>query len=208
MYISWFGLSSFKIVSKNITIITDPFGSETGLRPPKGNADIVLVSADHEAHNSVSSISGTPMIVDLPGEYDIKGVMVQGIASEQASGDLNVIYVCTVEDVRVVFLGRFGQADISKEQIEALGQVDVLVLPVGGHDVLNAKQASNIIEKIEPTFVVPAYFKIPGVAYSLDGEQTFKKEMGYSTKPEDRLKVDAKMLETDAMQVVPLNPQR
>src|SRR5690348_5375572 len=106
MQISWFGLSSFKIVSRELTIITDPFGSDTGLSPVRGAADIVVSSSPENSWtNNFSSIQGTPFVVNGPGEYDIKGAFIMGQPADNKELGKQTIYSIEVEDIRIAFLG-------------------------------------------------------------------------------------------------------
>src|SRR4051812_26599807 len=114
MTISWFGLSSFKITGRDITIITDPFGSDTGLSPVRGAADVVISSSPENSQtNNFSSIQGTPFIVQGPGEYDIKGAFIMGQPAENKESGKITIYSIEVEDIRIAFLGPIKQSALT-----------------------------------------------------------------------------------------------
>ena len=119
MTISWFGLSSFKITSKDLTIITDPFSKEVGLAPVRGNADVIISSnpASFWANN-FSSISGSPFIISGSGEYDIKDAFIMGCPCENQELGPSTIYMIEIEGIRIAFLGLIKQAQLTDKQKE------------------------------------------------------------------------------------------
>lgn len=156
------GHSSFRIKGKNATVVTDPFEQ-------KSEADVVLVSHNHADHNVVSKIAGEPFIVDGPGEYEIKGVTVVGVASFRD----NVVYKFTVDGVNLCHLGDLGHK-LTDAQVETIGDVDILFVPVGGFYTIDAKTASEVVAQIEPVVVIPMHDK----GEKLDPVDKFLKEMG------------------------------
>ncbi len=214
MTITWYGHSCFKITNQggHLTIITDPFEARIGLRPPRGAADIVTVSHDHYDHNNINSVSGTPFIIDGPGEHEIKGIRIIGLASfhDQAQGQergTNTIYLIEVDKIRVCHLGDFGQERLDNGQLETIGQVDVLMIPVGGIYTIGAKEAVKIAEQIEPHLIIPMHFKLPGIKIDLTGLGEFLKEMGLNKKPTvDKLTLKKKDLANKEMEIVVMRP--
>ena len=197
MVISWFGLSSFKISSGDFSLVTDPFSKTVGLSAPRGQTDVAIVSnAAAEAYNNTESLGGA-FVVDGPGEYDIKGITVRGIA---ASGDVGTIkdgvdhttiYAIRMEDIRLGFLGSLKQKQLTDQQLEDLGEVDILFVPVGGKVVCDAEEAVTIVNQLEPRIVIPMHFAQSGLAISLEKADQFLKEMGVSAKvaPQDKLTI-------------------
>jgi L-ascorbate metabolism protein UlaG (beta-lactamase superfamily) len=209
MTITWFGLSSFKIVAKDVTIITDPFGSSTGLSPVRGGADIVVLSNPSlDWGNNTSSITGNPFIINGPGEYDIKGVFIQGAPAENKALGNNTIFSIEVEDIRIAFFGAFKQDELTDEQKQIFDGCDIVLIPVGGQDILDAEQASKIATKLEPYYIVPHSYKTEGLKLGLDKLDTFTKEMGGKPTETDKISVKKKDFTTDTTSVVVLTPQR
>jgi L-ascorbate metabolism protein UlaG (beta-lactamase superfamily) len=200
MVINWYGQSCFKIVTNALTIVTDPFAKNIGLRPPAFAADIVCVSHQHEDHNNVSAIGGEPFVVDGPGEYEIKGISISGIESfhDQKQGQergLNTIYLIESEEIRLCHLGDFGQDKFSDEQVEALGEVDILFIPVGGKFTVDASAAAILVNQLEPKLVVPMHYKLPDLKIELDPVDKFLKELGAPSKePVDKITIKKKLL--------------
>lgn len=173
MNITWYGHSCFKLQGKDVALITDPFGKETGLKPPATSADIVTISHESSNHNNRDAIKGEPFIIDGPGEYENKKVVVKGVESlsNNAKGQLsaaNTIYIITFEDIRICHLGDLGEKILSTEQLHIIGEVDILFIPVGGSAALGAKEAGAIIGQIEPRVIIPMHYKIPGVKGNLE----------------------------------------
>src|SRR3989338_1045141 len=104
MTLSWYGLSSFKITTTggDFTIITDPFSKESGLTPPRGAANIVFISKDESLFNNVDGITGSPLVIRNPGEFDVSGVHIRGVADE---GRATTLYHLEADGVKVGFLG-------------------------------------------------------------------------------------------------------
>ena|SRR3989338_4144387 len=211
MTLTWYGLSSFKIASVGgeTTIITDPFSaSESGLTAPRGGASIVLISKDNKLHNNIDGITGEPKILRNPGEFDINGVHIRGIY-DGGRGDGTIIFHIEVDGVKIGFLGGLVSRELTEQQLEDLNGVDVLLIPVGGKEkVCNWEWASHIVQQIEPRFVVPCFFKQPGLKFDLDSPEKFVKELGNEPQNLERLTLKPKDVAGDITQVVLLSPQR
>lgn len=209
MVISWYGQSCFKIQSGDITLIIDPFDKSIGLTPPRQiGANIVVVSHEHPDHNNVASIGGDPFVIASPGEYDIKGVKVRGIFSfhDNEGGKergTNTIYIIGIENMRLCHLGDLGQKELNEEQLEDIGNVDILMVPVGGHRTLDAEWASGVIKQIEPKIVIPMHYKVPSLNIDLDSVDKFLKEMGADKKEAvEKLTIKKRELPAEETEVV------
>ncbi|MBA7638479.1 hypothetical protein ES703_46135 [subsurface metagenome] len=212
MKIAWYGHSCFKLMvkSKNgdrITIITDPFTKDYGLTPPRVGADIVLVSHDHNDHNNVKAISGEPFVVDGPGEYDVKGVFVKGIysfhdTSQGAERGINTIYVIEAEDMKICHLGDLGEKELSSNQLDKIGDVDILMIPVGGIYTINGNEAVKIINQIGPKIVIPMHYKVPKLTLKLNSLDKFLEEIGEKGETVEELSIQKKDLIEEKMRVV------
>ncbi len=184
MDVTWHGQSCFRLRGRNATAVTDPFPASIGIKPPKFEADLVTVSHPHPGHSNVEAIvTKDVFVVDGPGEFEVKGITVFGIrafhdALEGAQEGSNTIYVLEVDDVRICHLGDLGHA-LDDETVEAIGTpVDILMVPVGGGKALSADRAAEVVRSIEPRWVVPMHYRLPGLRLELDSVDTFLKEMG------------------------------
>lgn len=187
MDIYYLGHSSFKIKTKTATIVTDPFlPSQIGLKFPKTEAELVTVSHQHQDHNSVSMVDGNPFVVSAPGEYEVKGVSIFGFPSfhDSESGSINgpnSIYIIEADGLRICHLGDLG-SEIPANLLEDFGEIDILMIPVGGEVTLDPKEAVDLISKIEPSIVLPMHFKTEGINEEVFGKlatlSAFLKEAG------------------------------
>lgn len=184
MDISWLGHASFKIKGKTASLVTDPYGEKTGLKFPKVEADIITVSHDHYDHNAVELIEGKPFVINGPGEYEVKGTNVVGIPSyhDTKKGEergKNILYNARVDGVGVVHLGDLGQDELTPGQIEALGNVDILMIPVGSIYTIDAATAAKIVAQLEPSIIIPMhYLDKDSKMTQLEPVDKFLKEMG------------------------------
>jgi len=170
--------------------VTDPFDSKTiGYEPLKLKADIVTVSHAAAGHNNAEAVKGTSHVIDGPGEFEIGGVFITGVQTETTDGKKkkkdevrNTLYVFDYDGITVAHLGDLEQIP-SQAEIEALGTVNVVLVPVGGGGGLNAAKAAEVISLLEPNLVVPMHYATPDAKVSLDSLNKFVKEMGLP-KPE------------------------
>ena len=213
MEITWFGHSCFRLMERSAAaIVTDPFDKSIGFTPPRLKADVVTISHDAPGHNNVSTVKGARAITG-PGEYEIGGAFITGVRttvkeSENDSGlqPENTAYVIEYESASVCHLGDVSTIP-TQPQVEALGTVNVLLVPVGGGKGLNAAQAAEIISMIQPSIVVPMHYKIGKTKLKLDPLSRFLKEMGLGkVPPEPSLKVTQSNLPEET-QIVVLQPK-
>ena len=182
MDITWLGHSCFRLKGTQAVIITDPFPPDMGYTLGKQTADIVTVSHQHPSHSYVEGVGGDPHIIKGPGEYEISNVLIIGIATfhdsvKGQSRGKNTAYLMEIDGVAVCHLGDLGHV-LNDEHVEEMGNVDVLLLPVGGVNTINAAMASEVIRKIEPKAVIPMHYKTPLLKRELDPVDSFLKEMG------------------------------
>ena len=201
MEIKWFGQSCFLVrTSQNgqeKKIVIDPFSPEIGLKLPKLEADILLVTHQHYDHNYTKAISGEYFLIDEPGEYEVQNIFIRGIFSfhddkQGKERGPNTIYVIQPEGEKITLchLGDLGQKELTSKQIEQIGQVDILLIPVGGHYTIDAYSAQKVISQIEPRIVIPMHYFIPNLKIKLDGIDEFLKVMGVSDiEPQPKLVV-------------------
>jgi len=187
MDINWLGHACFRLRGKQATLITDPLPPDLGYTVGKLTADIVTISHQHPSHSYHNSIGGDPKIIAGPGEYEIKGVLIIGIATfhDAEKGKIrgkNTAYLIEIDGITVCHLGDLGHA-LTAEQVEEVDNVDVLLLPVGGRSTLNAATAAEVIRQIEPKAVIPMHYQTPVLKRELDSVDSFLKEMGVERPP-------------------------
>lgn len=189
MDIYWGGQALIKIKGKNASVIIDPFDPDyTGLKLPKDlTANLCLISHPHKDHNNskvvVDSSDKTVMAFDKPGEYEVAGAVVTGVASfhDEKKGEergSNTIFHIMLDGMNLVHLGDFGQDSLSEEQLAIIGPVDILFIPVGGVYTINGKKASEVVAQLEPKIIIPIHYKIEGLKFELEAVEGFLKEMG------------------------------
>lgn len=214
MNIQYYGHSCFKITTKpagrgqdDVVIFMDPFSKEIGLRPPQGQANLVLVSHDHADHNNVGVLKGDPKVLDIPGEYSVLGVNIIGINSfhDNENGKergRNTIFVLESEEIRICHLGDLG-TDLTEKQLEEINGVNILMIPIGGKYTIDGEKAADIIKKIEPNLVIPMHYKIKGSTVDIDDEKKFCSEMGNCPKDAvSKISLKKKDLEEKSMEII------
>ena len=212
MTITWLGLSCFRLQMKSgntdVVLVTDPFDpAKTGLRLPRNlGADIITTSSLDALHGHTSVVSGPsdgkPFVVNGPGEYEVKGVFVTGISSGAATR--GTLYRITAEEMRVVHLGALA-APLTPEDIDRLGDVDVLLVPVAGTGGFSAKEMASVVSSIEPRVVIPMHYETAGLTISLPKPDAFLKELGSpKVVPEEKVRLLRKELPEGEMRVIVL----
>jgi len=182
MDITWLGHSCFKIKGSHATVITDPFSPELGYKLGKTTARIVTVSHQHPGHCYEQGVGGQPRVVKGPGEYEISGVLIIGVATfhdgeRGKKRGKNTAYLMEIDDVSVCHLGDLGHV-LTGEQVEEIDNVDVLLLPVGGVSTINAAKAAEVVRQLEPKVVIPMHYKTPALKKELEPVDKFLKEIG------------------------------
>lgn len=183
----YLGHSCLKLKNKNISLIIDPFSAEIGFKMPKEIANVVCVTHAHAGHNFVQGVVGDYLRVEGPGEYEVTGVTILGLNSyhDDKKGKergKNTIYKITIDDITFVHLGDLGGIP-QKELIDELEDVNVLMVPVGGVATINARQAMELISKLEPQIVIPIHYRTPRHNQrfqNLEGVEVFAKVSGLS----------------------------
>lgn len=206
MIIQWLGQSCFKIQTKGnqgeVTIVTDPFTDLSGLKMSRFQADIVTVSENTAEHNNTDAIRGEPYIIVHPGEYETKDVFIYGVPA--ISGKEKIVMFKTFsEDISIAHLGNLA-GTLSNEQIDRLGNVDILLVPVGGDSGLDAKKASEVISQIDPRIVIPMNYEIDGQKSNLTSVENFLKVSGLKSEKLEKLKVAKKDLMTEDTRAIVL----
>jgi L-ascorbate metabolism protein UlaG (beta-lactamase superfamily) len=180
MKVKWLGHASFLITSAaGVRIITDPYPQGSGLSyvPINEAADVVTVSHDHFDHNNVSSIPGHPQIITGRDAKNIKGIEFKGLSTYHDSlqgkeRGANTIFCFLVDGIKVCHLGDLGHR-LSKEQIAELGDIDILLIPIGGVFTIDAKSATVVVDDLKPKVVMPMHYKTTKCDWTLSPVDDF-----------------------------------
>lgn len=213
MDITYLGHSSFKLRGRTASVITDPYDSEmVGLKFSPAEAEIVTISHDHNDHNQSGRVKNTKKIVNGPGEYEIMGVSIIGIPSfhddkKGAERGQNTIYVYEMDGLRLAHLGDLGHA-LSEETVEQIGDIDILMVPVGGKYTIGPKEAVTVVQDIDPYIVLPMHYKLEGMnpelATGLSPVDEFLSEVGLTVERLPKLSVKKEDLAEASSKVVVL----
>lgn len=211
MDITWLGHSCFRLRGRDVTVVTDPYDRSIPYAPLRLTADIVTVSHEH-GHHSYSEAVQLPdrrlRRIDGPGEYEIGGAMITGVATgrdKHRGPDTrrNTAYLLAFDDLTVCHLGNL-QDKLEAEQIDVLKGPDVLLIPVGGNTTVDAAQAVEVVSQLEPRLVIPMHFGTPGLP--IESADRFCRELAATeTTPIPRLTVTRTTLPADT-QVILLSP--
>src|SRR3972149_9628456 len=215
MEITFIGHSCFKIKGKNSTIVIDPYEpGKLGYKLPKLSADLVLISHGHDDHNYATGVSDTKMVIDTPGEYEIAGTHIDAIPTfhDETGGSergKNIMFQITLDGLTLLHMGDIGH-ELSKETLEQLSTIAVLMIPAGGTYTIDAKTASRVISSIEPGYVIPMHYQtdgLTGLSKPLDPLKKFLDEMGNGgAKNLETLKVSSHNDIPEETEIVILNP--
>jgi L-ascorbate metabolism protein UlaG (beta-lactamase superfamily) len=220
--IHYVGHSCFRLRGRDGTIICDPYSRSIGLDLGRPTAHIVTISHDHPAHNNVAAVRPlreSIFLIDGPGEYEVRGVLVKGVRTQRkpepdaepaepaestaadapAAADtpdasrFNTAYVIYLDEIAFCHLGNLGH-ELTQSQLEELGNIDVLFVPVGGGPTLTPAEAASVISQIEPRLVVPMHYAAATAQLSFDQPllplEKFAHEIGLKdTTPQDKLSI-------------------
>jgi L-ascorbate metabolism protein UlaG (beta-lactamase superfamily) len=211
MDVTWLGHGCFRLRGRNAAVVTDPYPPAIGLKLARMDADLVTVSHDHENHSYTQVVRDGAYEIHGPGEYEVAGVSVVGVptfhdAERGTKHGRNTVYLIEIDDVRICHLGDLGHK-LEDAEAEAVASPDVLLVPVGGRTSMNAAQAAEVVRQLEPRFVVPMHYAIPGLKLELDPIDRFLKEMGVTAgEPQPKLAVQKSSGDYDT-KVVVLEPK-
>ena len=207
MEITWYGLSCFRLTErKHATIVTDPYNGKLGLPQLKLKSEVVTISHNAQGHNYATAVTNKTHSLTGPGEYEIGNVFITSIVTDNnEEAKRNVVFMFDFDGVTVAHLGDMNAVP-KQTQIEALEQVNILLVPVGGGNSLNAAQASELVSMLEPNIVIPMHYALPGLKLDLEGVDRFLKEMGVTEPTEEStLKISKGNLseETETVILIP-----
>lgn len=214
MIITYLGLQSFKVQFGDTVIAVNPVSKDSKHKISRYGADIALVSLNDKDFNGVDSVvrgDRKPMVINGPGEYEVKGVFIKGFKSDSHYGltenskdvRINTIYTVSLEGMNLCFLGALDSKDLTAEAKEALDDIDVLFVAVGGDGILSPSNAYEFAIKLEPKLIIPTHYDDVGDK----NLKIFLKEAGEeSTKPVDKLTLKKKDLDGKEGEVTVLTP--
>jgi hypothetical protein len=205
MVISYLGGECFKVSKGDLTLSFNPPGKGSSLASAKFGADIALVSLDDKDFNGVENAAfgeRQPFVIQGPGEYEVKDVIVRGFGTASSYGGkptINTIYSVTLEGMNLCFLGALATPELSAAAKQEFDDIDILFLPVGGDGVLEHAPAYKLAVQLGPKAIVPMH-------YSAATLKSFLKEAGAEdTKAQEKLTVKKKDLEGKEAEIVVLS---
>ena len=212
MDVTWLGHGCFRLRGRGAAVVTDPYPPAIGLKLGRMDAEVVTVSHDHDNHSYTQVVRDPTYVIRGPGEYEVAEVSVIGVptyhdAEKGARLGRNTVYLIELDDVRVCHLGDLGHK-LDDVDAEAVATPDVLLVPVGGKSAMNGAQAAEVVRQLEPRYVVPMHYAIPGLKITLDPIDRFLKEMGVATsEPQPKLSVQKSSVTEYETKVVVLEPK-
>ena len=197
MNIIYLGHSSFLLKFKLARVVCDPYSEAVGFKMAKTKADIVTISHQHDDHNNFKVIGGEPRVVNGPGEYEIKGVIITGITTyhDNSNGKekgKNIVYTFDSENLRLCHLGDLGH-ELSEKQLNKLNGVDILFVNVGGETSNGPKKAVKVIKQIKPSIVIPMHYKTKEHNSKWENKASLKDfidEIQLEPRREEKLKIN------------------
>ena len=207
MEINWYGHACFRLKDRGLTVVCDPFDKSIGLPMPRLRADVVTVSHEAPGHGYVDGVKDWRKVFTGPGEYEIEGVFITGIPTLHGKeGDekreSNTVFLFEFPDLTICHLGDLGHV-LTESQVEAMPDIDVLMVPVGGRNTLDASMAAEVISIIEPAIVIPMHYLLPETAMHLDTVERFLKEMGVpAPEPVNALRLTKSQLPEETQVVI------
>lgn len=221
MQIIWKGHACFNLIfsfndpkaeKKQISILIDPYDNKIGARLISVPSDILLITHDHYDHNNAKVAGENAFVINMPGEYEIKGIFIEGIKSfhDNKNGKergVNTIYTIEGDGIKVCHMGDFGQDELSEEQLDSIGDVDILLIPVGGIYTVDPKTAWHIVSQLEPKIVIPMHYQTSWLQLpkKLHSVEEFLKIAGQKdAKPQNKLVIKQKDLPREETKVIVL----
>lgn len=203
--LTYLGHSAFRVRGKDVTIVTDPHPPTPFPSMGKPAADIVTISHKNPNHDYAGGVAGNPRLVTGPGEYEVADVLIAGVATamQPHHGPLNTAYVFRLDDLTICHLGDI-RTKLTDKQVEDIGNINVLLVPVGGGGALGPAEAAEVIAQLDPAIVVPMHYRLDGAAVEgLEPVDLFCREIGLKEYvPESKLTIAKGSLPTEVRVVV------
>ena len=211
MIITYLGGEFVKIQFGETILAFNPVSKDSSLKTSKFGADIVLSTLNHPDMNGVDLVSfgeKKPFVINGPGEYEVKGVFIKGLPSKSdydGEERINTIYTVTLEGMNICFLGAVNTPELPKDTDEAIDEVDILFVPIGGNGVLDPAKAYKLAVAIAPKLIIPIHY---GDIGAKDALKQFLKEAGESPKPETKLTLKKKDLDGKEADIIVLEAEK
>jgi L-ascorbate metabolism protein UlaG (beta-lactamase superfamily) len=207
MIITYYGASCFKIQAGETVAVFDLPSKDSKIKSPRFQTNLILVSDNNENNNGIDAPGKQegidPFVVDGPGEYELGEIYVSGVKSEVSEKyGINTIYTMVFDDIKLCHFGDFNKNKLDDEIKEAIGDVDILFIPIGGEDVLDVAWATKITMQIEPKIVIPMNYK------DANSIKKFVNEFGGEVKSLDKLTIKKKDIVEGKTQAVVLKQGR
>src|SRR3989338_54190 len=192
MIIELLGLSGVKIQTNNSVVLLSPQSENSELKASRLKADCVVLGCPEDKIN-VEPREEKMFLIDSAGEYETNGIFVYCVSNPSKGKSESLMSLIKAEGISVAHLCSLGH-ELSKEAMELFEGADVLIIPVGGKNVLDAKRAKAIVDQIEPRIVIPMHFAKEGLKIAYDEPEKFFKEIGISPQKQDKAKISKKDL--------------
>lgn len=200
--ITWLGRNCFRLKGRDGVVITDPCPPDSGYALGKQSANVVTISRKDDAgYSYTESLTGDPRVLDAPGEYEVGGILVTGIATKRPDGSRNVAFICELDGVRIGHLGLPGPG-----AIDELKDVDILLFPAGGGNSIGGAASADVMTRIDPHVAIPMNFKTMFETMDLEPLENFLKETGSKPEPQQRVQFSKTQLPQD-LTVMVLEPR-
>ena len=210
MIITYHGADFFKVSFGDTTLAVNPISKDSKIKSTRFGSDITLVSLNSPEHNGTDVTSRgdkASFVISGPGEYEVSGVFIKGFLSKSQYGGnehINTIYTVSLEGINLCFLGALSDISLSAEAKEAMDNIDILFVPIGGNGVLDPATAHKMAVQFEPKLVVPSHWSEVGDKNAL---KTFLKEEGEEDAPQtDKLTIKKKDLDGKEGDVIVITP--
>jgi len=201
------GHGCFRLRGKSAAVVSDPYPPTLGPKLPRLEADLLTISHEHENHAYTRAVKDGAYVIAGPGEYEVAGVVVNGLPTyhDTAGGaehGRNTVYVIELDEVRVCHLGDLGHG-LDDAMLGAIGNVDLLLVPVGGGRTLDGARAAEVVRQVEPRMVVPMHYALPAIKKELAPVERFLQEMGVeAAEPQAKLSIQASSSEAETRVVL------
>lgn len=207
MIITWYGQSCFKLQDTQQTILVDPYSPrKAGLRGPNFKATLLILTDPEDEKTVKKDLKEDSFLISSPGEYEIRDIFVYGTAFLRKKKRL-ILYQIEVDNIRFGVLGEIDSS-LTSEELEVLDGIDVLFVPIGGKNMINAEKAIEIINSIDPRIIIPCCYRVPKIKLALDPLEKFLREMGIKkTEKLSKLSLRKKDLPLEGAEVVILEPR-
>lgn len=207
MVIQWYGHACFRLQAnvQDATVLIDPFDASIGWKLPRLTADIVLVSTDTKEHAATDAVKKSgdaePFLIQEAGEYEVRGVLMHALPIGSSR-----VFVIRMDEMTVLHCGTLNRG-FTEEELDSINRVDILIVPVGGGSVLDARKAADLVSQIEPRIVIPMQYRLAGLKKQAETLDPFLKELGMK-HPEavDKFKILKKDLPVEEMLLVECKP--